>query len=283
VSTLFIPSATASRGRLPDNWPEHVVVATDGRSQSDSALRAARALCGSITFDALTVIEPPDAKAGNEPLPVATSSIDARRALVAAQLQRVLGQSSGSISVRSGYAPAVLASFAMTHGTSLLVVGLGRPRVFDRLLGGESLYRLARMARTPLFAVAGDAPAPPRRLVVATDFTPASMGAAMLALSVAAFDADVWLAHVSSPDQPPPGGRLRRLAESLQTGFCGRVKPVILPGDPATELLALAKDGGADAIAFATHSHPTSGNAPLGAVASRLVRCASCSVLLMPA
>jgi nucleotide-binding universal stress UspA family protein len=282
VSTLFIPSPAASRGQLPDNWPDRVVVATDGRSQSDAALRAGRALCGSVAFEVLTVIEPADASADDQPVP-APPSIDAQRALVEAQLRRVLDESRASISVRSGFPPAVLASFAMTHGTSLLVVGLGQPRVFDRLLGGESLYRLARMARTPLFAVANDVSTPPRRLVVATDFTAPSTHAAMLALSVAAFDAEVVLAHVMAPDARPSHGRLRRLAESLQTGFCGRVKPVLLEGDPATELLSLATDRGADAIAFATHSHATSGNTSLGSVASRLVRCAGCSVLLMPA
>lgn len=281
MSTLFIPSPAASCGRLPDNWPDHLLVGSDGRSQSDAALRAARALSGSVTFDVLSVIEPTDARLVDMRSPE-PSSIDAQRALIDRQLQRVLGASSASISVRSGFPPAVLASFALTHGTSLLVVGLGRPRVFDRLLGDESLYRLARMTRTPLFAVADEVSTPPRRVVVATDFSEPSTHAAMLALSVASFDAEVLLAHVSAPDSRPADGRLRRLAESLQTGFCGRVRSVMLQGDPATELLALATDRRADAIAFATHSCATSGNASLGAVAARLVRCAGCSVLLVP-
>lgn len=282
MSTLFVPSLAASPGRLPDNWSDRLLVATDGRSHSDAALRAARALTGSATFDVLSVVDPTDA-ALDDARSAAPSSIDAQHALVDEQLRRVLGESNASILVRSGFPPAVLASFAMTHGSSLLVVGLGRPRVFDRLLGDESLYRLARMTRTPVFAVAAGVSTPPRRLIVATDFVAPGTHAAMLALSVAAFDAEVLLAHVSDPDARSVEGRLRRLAESLQTGFCGRVKPVMLHGDPATELLALATDRGADAIAFATHDHATTGNASLGAVASRLVRCASCSVLLMPA
>ena len=283
MSTLFIPSTAASRGRLPDNWPDRVVVGSDGRAQSDAALRAAPALAGSATFEVLTVIETDEMNGGDDAPWHGPSAVDGRGALIDAQLRRVLGDAAASITVRSGYPPAVLASFAMTRGTALLVVGLGRLPVSERLLGGETLYRLARMTRTPLFAVADGVSSPPRRLVVATDFSASSVQAADLALAVAPFDAELLLAHVSATDSWSADGRLRRLADSLQTGFCGRVTPVLLHGDPATELLALASDRHADAMAFATRSHSTSGGTSLGTIATRLVRCASCSVLLMPA
>jgi len=200
------------------------------------------------------------------------------------QLDRLFGPDVDALlELRTGYPPAVLASYAQVHGVSLLVVGIGRPSVLDRLRGDESTLRLARMTRTPLYAVAPGCAVLPRQIVVATDFSAASMSAAQLALAVSAHDADVWVVHVVAPSRSiVPHGALRRFTEALQTGFCGHVRAVELSGDPATEVLSFANAHRADAIALGAVGERGFPHGAIGSVATRVVRCSSCSLLLAP-
>jgi nucleotide-binding universal stress UspA family protein len=284
MSTLLIPSPDVRAGVLPQDWPGSIIVAADGRAPADAALVAAKKLAGPSTFGVLAVvsvgssIDRPSPRDGGPP------TLDSLRDAVSQQVHRMLGDDADTwIELRTGYPPAVLASFADTHAVSLLVVGVGRPRVLDRLLGDESTLRLARLTRTPLFAVAQGRPIPPRRVLVATDFSATAVRAARLALSVAAPDAEILLTHVRGfTGRLAPEGALQRHAENLQTGFCGRVKAFELRGDPATEILACATAQNVDAIAIGKEGVTLAGRGGLGPVATRVVRCANCSVLLAP-
>ena len=285
MATLAIPLYGAARVETPENWRHNVVVATDGRPPSDSALIAAHVLAGPSTFGVVSVLAEAASKDRASGWPHVPETPRAHRDLVEAQVRRVLGDSADVwIEVRRGYPPAVLASFAESHAASLLVAGIGRPDVLDRLLGDESTLRLARMTQTPLYAVAANRATPPRRIVVATDFSPTSARTARLAVSLAAPDAEILLAHVCTPaGRLVPEGSLRRHAEQLQDGFCGRVTAIELRGDAASELLGLAKSRDADAIAVGAHGQGEALRCTMGPVATRVVRCAPCSIILAPA
>jgi nucleotide-binding universal stress UspA family protein len=265
-------------------WPHGILVATDGRTPSDAALLAARKLAPVGTFGVLTVL-PTDISA-ERPLDVVADrgALAEHVAGIREQVARLFGERADvRIETRTGYPPAVLAAFAQTHGTGLLIVGIGRPRVIDRLLGDESTLRLARLSKTPILAIAEQRHVPARRIVVGIDFTPTSARAARLAIGLAAPDAEVVLAHVETPDaRMRADAGLRRLIETVQTGFCGHVHGRLLHGDPATELLALAGDWNADAIAIGLHGHGPVERVGIGNVAARVVRCASCSVIVAP-
>src|SRR4029078_7148543 len=60
------------------------------------------------------------------------------------------------------------------------------------------------------------------------------------------------------------------------------VQTVMLQGDPATELLAFASTVGADAVATGSHGHGFIARAIVGSVTTRILRCATCSVLCVP-
>ena len=273
-----------SRPVLPDDWTRAIVVATDGRASADAALLAAGRLAGRESVDVVSVVRTDDALDGRALTHASSEALTEQREIVAAQVARIFGASHPSrVTLRSGHPPAVIASFAEVHGASLLVAGIGKANVLERLRGDETTLRLARMTRIPLFAVASGRAVPPRTLVVATDFGRSSMKIARLATVIAGDDAEVLLVHVSAPWLPSaPHGALKRLADNLQTGFRGFVRPIELGGDPATELLAFAAMSHADVIAIGAHGrHASSGNA-IGAVATRVVRCSTCSVLLAP-
>lgn len=281
MSTLLVPTPASVLPSFGADWPRGLVVATDGRTASEFALVAAHRFAGAAPFGIVAVESAMNSvERGTSP-----GSPPVYRQQVEQQLIRVLGDGVvGSLELRSGYPPAVLAAYADTHRTPLLIVGIGRARVLDRLLGDESTLRLARMMRTPLLAVAPGRAVPPRCVVVALDFSDTSLRAAHLALSIAAPDADVLLAHVVSPaERRAPDGAMRRHVDALQTGFCGRVVPVQLRGDPATELLSFANQRGADLVAIGAHGQRPTLPGVLGPVATRVVRCSSTSVLVAPA
>jgi nucleotide-binding universal stress UspA family protein len=287
VSTLLIPSPSASCAGLPEDWPTHLAVAVDGREPSDVAIAAARTLAGSSAFRVVSVMTSGTSKDRQNEPPSGPPNPEAALAAIGRQLRRVLGDEHDAwIELRNGYPPAVLASFAELQGVPLLVVGIGRARVLDRLAGDESVLRLAKMMRTPLFAVAAGSAVPPRRVVIATDFGVTSSRVARLARALAAPAGELLLAHVSTPTgRVAPAGALRRQAEGLQAGYHGRVRPIELEGDAATELLALANSRGADAIAIGTHGEPSSDHGirpALGTVASRVIRCSGCSLIVLP-
>src|SRR5262249_50172821 len=153
--SLAVPSLGAARPERPEDWRHNIVVATDGRLSSDTALIAAHAFAGRSTFVVASVLAEPASKdrvSGWSRVPETPSE---HRQMVDAQVRRVLGDAADVwIEVRRGYPPEVLAAFAEAHAASLLVAGIGRPNVLDRLLGDESTLRLARMTQNPLYAVA---------------------------------------------------------------------------------------------------------------------------------
>lgn len=284
MSTLAGPQALSARPPVPEDWPRDIVVAADGRTPSDAAIAAASRLASGATFGVISVISVGHSTDREHLDEIDPQSVDARRELIERQMHRVLGDSPDAwIEIRSGYPPAAIASFAQLHGVSVLIVGIGRPAVLDRLRGDESTLRLARMTHTPLLAVAIGRAVPPRRVVVAMDFSRASMRAAKWAMTVAALDSVISLVNVRTPaERATPYGSLGRLAAQLQDGFAGRVLPVDLQGDPATELLTYANQQQADVISVGSRGLRGVSAGSLGPVATRVVRCARCSLLLAP-
>ena len=192
---MGLPTAVLAAGQrrgVPGELPPGILAATDGREQSDVALRAARSLLAGGPLGLISVL---GSHAAARPSDIGQSAElhDAvtRQALVEEQVQRVLGDSVETwIEVRSGYPPRVLAASAAAHG-ALLVVGLGRSGVRDRLRGDESTLRLVREARTPVLAVSAGCEIPPRRIVLAVDFSETSLAAARIALGLAARGTEV--------------------------------------------------------------------------------------------
>jgi nucleotide-binding universal stress UspA family protein len=177
----------------------------------------------------------------------------------------------------------------------MIVAGLGRHRVTDRVFGDETALRLIRSADVPVYAAATGTARAPRRIVVAMDFSETSLRAARLSLAVAAKGATVYLAHVAPRDSSwadlkgwgttykvSVGDALQRTREQLRIPDGMTVQNVLLQGDPATELLAFATSVNADLIATGSHGHGFVARMLVGSVTTRLVRCSTCSVLTVP-
>jgi nucleotide-binding universal stress UspA family protein len=188
-----------------------------------------------------------------------------------------------------------IAEYARQLNASLIVTGLGRHRVVDRLFGDETALRLIRVAGTPVYAVSNAPVEAPSRIVVAADFSETSVRAARLALEVAASNATVYLAHVAPRDatlhewsefgasyKEDAGNALHKMRDALLIPPGIVVQRVLLQGDPATELIAFAASVNADLIATGSHGRGFVTRMLVGSVTTRILRCATCSVLCVP-
>jgi nucleotide-binding universal stress UspA family protein len=278
MSSLLLPIPRFQGRGLTADWTNRILVAADGRTSSDAAIAMAWALAGRTILDVVSVVK---AKARGA---VSEEARAERAALVEAQMYRIIGTvPDGDMVLESGSPADVIATSARLRRASVLAIGLGTCPVRDRLLGDELALAIARRSRTPLFAVAPNHVSPPKRVVVAVDFSPPSYAACEAALEIVDADATVVLAHVfDGNSRRAPYGTLSRLVDKVQTGFPGRVTALEHHGDPASELLDIAASMGADTIVVGGHGQTGAMEHALGPVATRVVRCSPVSVLLIP-
>jgi len=275
-----------------------VIIASDGRNQSDGAVALGRLVADAK--DALrlvTVLKPipavPDVQLTVSPDVEAARRATARRDVID-QAQRMWADDA-DVELMEGDPATVVTRLAHTTGATMIVCGLGRHRVADRIFGDETALRFIRAADVPVLAVAERLDHAPRRIVVAVDFTETSLRASRLALLLAAPGASLYLVHVAPRNgfnhewdystgsyKEDAGIALRRVHDQLRVPRGMSVQEILLQGDPATELLGFASSVNADLIATGSHGRGFVGRMLLGSVTTRIVRCSTCSVLSVP-
>ena len=277
-----------------------VIIATDGHDQSNGAMAMGRILAGEKdALRVVSVLRTLPTVTPEMPVTVSAEMELARRRqqhrMVKQQEGRLWADDGVDIDILDGDPATTIAQLARRTNAALIVSGLGRHRVVDRLFGDETALRLIRVASTPVYAVANGPVRAPVRIVVAADFSETSLRAARLALEVAAPHATVYLVHVAPRDamlndwnafgatyKEDAGDALHKMRENLRVPSGMAVQRILLQGDPATELLAFAASVNADLIASGSHGHGFVTRMLVGSVTTRILRCATCSVLAVP-
>jgi len=302
MDSLKMPSAAPEIG-VRASLAAPIIIATDGRDQSDGALAMGRLLAESSDAVRLVTVLRTLPMVPDVPMQIPMDVENERRAdvrrEVLAQANRVWGEGEwedvADVELHEGDPATAIARMAHRAGASMIVSGLGRHRVTDRIFGDETALRLIRVADVPVFATAAGTTRAPRRIVVAMDFSETSLRAARLSLAVAGSNATIYLAHVAPRDSSwadlkgwgttykvSVGDALQRTREQLRIPEGTIVQNVVLQGDAATELLAFAAGVNADLIATGSHGHGFVARMLVGSVTTRLVRCSTCSVLTVP-
>jgi len=284
MDSLKIPSVLPERGvRASSAAP--VIIATDGQEQSDAALAIGRLLAESNDAFRLVTVLKTLPIVPEVPLPVPIDVENARRAEakreVSVQAMRVW-EADADVELHEGDPAMVISRLAHQAGAALIVAGLGRHRVTDRVFGDETALRLIRASDVPVLATAPGLRRAPRRIVVAVDFSETSLRAARLAIDVAAAGATIYLAHVAPRDSSlydwkgwgstykhGIGDALQKTRDQLRVPADMTVQNVLLQGDPATELLAFATSVNADLIATGSHGHGFVARMLIGSVTTR--------------
>lgn len=276
-----------------------MIVATDGREQSDAAVRAGALLAGSSKdWWVITVVSP---------LPIAAPELDLRLVAEAVaayretqvqsvrdQIRRILGERTVRVEALDGDPADVIARAATQRMASLIVAGLGRHNIVDRLLGDETVLRLVRSTSTPVLAV-GAMFAIPRTVVVGMDFSENSMRAAQFALRFVSYGATVYLMNVAPREDllgMVVGGfaayeeRVRATMSELVTRLDVpdgvHVQPVVRQGDPGSRILDYAAETHAGMIAVGTRGQGFVARMLVGSVATKVIRGSSIAVLTLP-
>jgi nucleotide-binding universal stress UspA family protein len=137
-----------------------------------------------------------------------------------------------------------------------------------------------------------------KRILVATDFSAPSRKAVRYAASFAKqFGAEILLLHVVEPIPPPPPAVGLILPESLDVDMREeaathlakwrerlsgiRVKANVRVGAPYHEIITAAEETNTDLIIIATHGHSRLAQMFIGSTAERVVRHATCPVLVV--
>lgn len=180
----------------------------------------------------------------------------------------------------------------------LIVIGLRRHGVMHRVVAGDLLRSVVRMAGVPVLAVRPDLVALPRRVVVAVDFGEASVRAASMARHILADDGEMHLVHVvtdsahrdSSPASLTGAGPFTRamrdlasMIDDLRAGPGMTITSHVIEGERGAAIDGFAERVRADLLAVGSDEHPLFDRLVNGSVSMGLARTAHRSMLVVPA
>jgi nucleotide-binding universal stress UspA family protein len=283
-----------------------VFVASDATRAADGALRVATALAArdGSALTAISIVEPTpyplpvtDLALAPTALPEAEAeALAARQGAVQAQLSRLDLPACTDLIVECSVPLSGILFHAAARRADLIVMGLGRHAVVDRLFGTETALHAARESEVTVLAVPGTMPAAPRHALVGTDFDACSLAAARMAVRVIGPGGRLTLVHVDAVADPLPAmladwpphvlDRLNdafaRMIDQLDLPDDIEIETVPLAGPVAKELVACAARVGADMIVVGRHARSLMERVVLGSVATRVVRTATTAVMVVP-
>lgn len=186
----------------------------------------------------------------------------------------------------TGPAAAAILDSAATLPGAIVVAGASQHDSLGDLLLGSTVEKLARGLAQPLLVVRQRVRGPYRRIMVATDFTPASN----LALETAArlFPGrriTVFHAHDAdtlAPDAPPHAELIRFLDGcALPPGARELLDPVIGEGEPASQLARHVADNSIDLVVLGLHEESALMRLLTGSRSEYLLQAVVCDTLLV--
>jgi nucleotide-binding universal stress UspA family protein len=206
------------------------------------------------------------------------------------------------IEIRAGDAAAAVVELARETRAQLIVMGLRHHGAISRAAADDTVHEVMRSGVAPVLAVPAVSPeyAPtptlPARVMVAIDFSAASIRAAKLARRLMDSNGVLYLAHVKFPliageTERYEGMHLVHRA-GIDAAFEGVVRelatrgltctPVTLDGDPVEALRTLAERMHPDLVAIGSQRHNWLDHLLLGSVARSIASDARWPVLVTP-
>jgi nucleotide-binding universal stress UspA family protein len=197
---------------------------------------------------------------------------------------------------RAGVPAVEIAQSAQEHGARLIIIGASSHGLLDRLMGGETASRIAQLGNIPLLVASAGMKRLPHRIAVAMDLDPSQLGDLPPVLSLFGPAASIACVHVQRREDFPGSDSptFARAYENAVTESFGVTQGVLskmsgmradlirLSGDPATELLRYAEQAKIELLVLGLRRHYGLGRLLGGGVALKVLRGATCSVLIVP-
>lgn len=268
------------------------IVATDLSPRSDRALRRAFRLARDQAARLIVLAVVDDAT----PLTIAEDQIARIRRSIE---DKIADQGDGvacEVQVTHGDPTEDIVGAAKRESADLLILGTHRSRSFFDALHETTAQRITRLSASPVLIVVGSDETPYDRVMLATDFSPASGAAARLAARMAA-GAPITPVHAL---HVPYQGMLSRTssASALERSFRseaaqedrawrgenqlpdGMGETQIVAGSPVMVFETHVDETGTPLIAIGAHGRVGQRRAVLGSVVTDLMRAPPCDLLI---
>lgn len=303
TATLTRQDVTPTTADAP-NLVGPLLVASDGTASSRTAIEAAAQLAAHTEAQVVVihVVEPMPLLAADYGLLVPPAEAEeARRNAqferVKKQVNEIAGGPRGwAVELHEGDPARTIAKVASDIGARMIVAGLGHHDLIDRLFGGETALHALRLAKVPVFAVSPAYRHLPKRVIIATDFSVASVKAARLALELFESITMVYLVHVAPRLESQPeafaawmslygenvGPAFERVKAELGLPPGITVETITLQGKPSREILDFARSANVDTIITGSRGAGMIDRILVGSTATGVIRGAQCNVLAVP-
>ena len=289
ATTLPTTDRSAHRPRATESTSPQLLVASDGSEAADGAIAVGGLIARRqhLEMEVLTVLSETRAS---------LLHADEVERKIRRQLHRLGSDDECRIEVRAGAPAQVIAGVAREHRIELIVMGATRRGLRALLPGKPTLSRLLPIGDTPILSVPASARRLPSRLVIATDFSMPSIGAARAAVEIVGRFSRIDIVHVQAPETGPVfewnhyeesydggvRGAFDRLLHDLGLAPSPFVETWTLAGDASSEILRFAERSGGDLIAVGGRDHGVLGRIRDRSVTHDLMQKAECSLLVAP-
>lgn len=305
TSVTIAPQSNALPANISALQSGPIVVAIDGSTGSDAALQTAGRLAALLKSKVvvLSAVEPVVPVPGD--FEIARRFHDIEQGLLAermtkvlAQLERVGARNAGwTMKVEYGEPAHSIATAAQDLDATMVITGLGHRELLDRLFGGDTALRIVRASKSPVLAVTSRFEELPKRAVIATDFSVASLDGARAALRLFPSISVIYLVHVMARLEVPPDAfvtwaeqysepiarSFERFMSALDLPPSTTIETIVLEGKTSREVLRFAKESSAELIVTGSRGAGLVSRLLVGSTATGIIRGADCAVLAVPA
>lgn len=308
MATVSRPThSDTAEDTVPSRPPGPIIVATDGAPSADAAFVAARLIQNrtGLPVQVLSVLNPFPLFVQSPASPTPPPNPDVVRVRLHSDcVQRQLRNTDGDnspwrVEVKLGQPAVEIARTAKRRHAELVITGMNRHGVIDRLLGNETPIHIAQLGDTPLLATVMGFERLPRQVVIATDlYSPAldrlredSAARALLAEAESVYylhvvpETETWGLDNSYWDRAYGQAiheAFAHLRESLQLSPDVHMEMITPTGDPARQILDFAAFAKVELIIAGRREASMLERRLAGGVVAKLLRGATCSVLLLP-
>lgn len=286
-----------------------IVVATDLDPRSDPVLRSAAALAADHGAE-LHVVHA--VEFSNVPYSAMSASphyqrqTEEARLVLDEQIRRTVApeRSVASAKVRVENVPRVILQRAAEVSADLVIMGPARPRTFRGPILGNTADRILSSARVPVLVLRNETGLRPESIIVSIDLSDPARGALDSALEWASASVDsgtsavevvvLYVVPQEYAGMEPPFDHVVILPQ-LQLEVEDAQQRVAPPPEvsvrielrwghtPAEGIVGYVEVAEPHLLVLGTHGHGAIGRALVGSVSSRVVRAATCPMLLIPA
>jgi nucleotide-binding universal stress UspA family protein len=287
---------------VPQDGP--VLLATKPFGGLDAPLAVARWLAAREDRElrVVSVLEPNEGVGTASVPPLPSRYYEDERTALAAQIRRELaGDDAASdrakVDVLQGPSAQTVVDAARECGARVIVVGSGRHNPIGRYVYGERALQIVGRSDRPVLVVPdGTVPSPVSTAVVALDFSPASVRAALAALPFLSPGGRLVVVHVkpgltlneemagwwNDADERRCADRFAQFIRLLPRLPDVTFESKFLRGDIVPTVMDYAAAHGAGLIACGRLGHSLVARVFVGSVSSALIRQATCPVLVAP-